>query len=78
MIAEFWQDDAGYFQWLKQHPRGYVLNYDGLDGTRRRIAVAEKYWAEFAVATECGFGRRDPETIVPLLRIHAEVADLRT
>jgi hypothetical protein len=56
---------------------GLVHYTDGVDGTRRRIAVAEKYKAEFAVATECGFGRRDPETVVPLLRIHAEVAGLR-
>ena len=56
---------------------GLVHYTDGVDGTRRRIAVAEKYRAEFAIATECGFGRRDPETIVPLLRIHAELAGLR-
>lgn len=56
---------------------GLIHYTDGVEGTRRRMAVAEKYRAEFAVATECGFGRRDPETIVPLLRIHAEVAGLR-
>jgi hypothetical protein len=56
---------------------GLVHYTDGVDGTRRRIRVAEKYRTEFAVATECGFGRRDPETIVPLLRLHAEVAGLR-
>jgi hypothetical protein len=28
-----------------------------------------------SIATECGFGRRDPCTISELLRIHAEVAD---
>ena len=27
----------------------------------------------FSVATECGFGRRDPATIPDLLRIHAEI-----
>ena len=31
-------------------------------------------FAEFSIATECGFGRRDPATIPELLRIHAEVA----
>jgi hypothetical protein len=56
---------------------GLVHYTDGVDGTRKRIAVAEKYRAEFAVSTECGFGRRDPETIVQLLQIHAEVVGLR-
>ena len=56
---------------------GLIHYTGGVAGTRKRIAIAEKYRAGFAVATECGFGRRDPETIVPLLRIHAEVAGLR-
>ena len=29
---------------------------------------------DFSIATECGFGRRRPDTIPELLRIHAEVA----
>jgi hypothetical protein len=56
---------------------GLVHYSDGIDGTRKRISVAEKYRVDFAVSTECGFGRRDPETIVPLLRLHAEAAGLR-
>ena len=47
-----------------------------LEGTKRRLATARKYAAHFSVATECGFGRRDPRTIPELLRIHAQVADL--
>ena len=43
--------------------------------SRKRLAIAEKYVSTFAIATECGFGRRDPRTIPELLRIHAEVAD---
>ena len=31
---------------------------------------------DFSIATECGFGRREPETIPELLRIHAAIADL--
>jgi hypothetical protein len=53
---------------------GLVHYTGGVEGTRARIAVAEKVAPEFGVATECGFGRRDPETIPDLLRIHAEVA----
>jgi hypothetical protein len=30
---------------------------------------------DFMIATECGFGRRDPETLQELLSIHATVAE---
>ena len=46
-------------------------------GTRARMAVAQKYRQEFAIATECGFGRREPATLPGLLEIHAEAAGLR-
>jgi hypothetical protein len=76
-------DDA-YFAPLKRLVRrpetelclGLVHYTDGVEGTKRRLATAKKYAEEFAIATECGFGRRDPRTIADLLRIHAEVADL--
>ena len=45
-----------------------------LTGTRARLATAKKYAKDFSIATECGFGRRDPATLAELLRIHAEVA----
>jgi hypothetical protein len=53
---------------------GLVHHTDGVTGTRNRMAAAEKVVSEFSIATECGFGRRKPETIPELLRIHAEVA----
>jgi len=53
---------------------GLVHHTDGIDGTRRRLATAEKFVRDFAIGTECGFGRRDPATIPELLRIHAEAA----
>jgi hypothetical protein len=52
---------------------GLVHDSDGVAGTRKRIAAAEKYARDFGIATECGFGRRLPETIPYLLRVHAEV-----
>jgi len=52
---------------------GLVHDSDGVEGTRKRIAVAAKYARDFGVATECGFGRRPPETIPNLLRVHAEL-----
>ena len=64
---------------LRLHPEtelylGLVHATDGAEGTRRRIATAQRVVAEFGVATECGMGRRPPETIPALLRTHAEVA----
>src|SRR5665647_1615176 len=53
---------------------GLVHYSDGVAGTRQRLAVAERHAARFSIATECGFGRRDPATIPELLRIHAETA----
>jgi hypothetical protein len=32
--------------------------------------------SDFGVGTECGFGRRDPKTILALLQLHAEIAAL--
>ncbi|HEY6240130.1 MAG TPA: hypothetical protein VIW78_04770 [Burkholderiales bacterium] len=51
---------------------GLVHDSDGVEGTRRRIAVATKYARDFGIAAECGFGRRPPETIPNLLRVHSE------
>jgi len=53
---------------------GLVHYTDGVEGTRRRIEAAQRTVSDFGIATECGMGRRPPETIPELLRIHAEVA----
>ncbi len=53
---------------------GLVHYTDGITGTRRRLATAERHVDKFSIATECGFGRRDPKTVPELLRIHAEIA----
>jgi hypothetical protein len=55
---------------------GLVHLTDGVEGARRRLATARKYVEDFSIATECGFGRRDPRTIPDLLRLHATVAEL--
>ena len=51
---------------------------DGADGAAASLAAALASLAghvgSFGIATECGFGRRDPVTIPPLLGIHATVA----
>ena len=62
-------DDA-YFEPLKRlalRPEtqlclGLVHYTDGIEGTKRRLATAKKYANNFAIGTECGFGRRDPRT----------------
>ena len=55
---------------------GLVHYTDGVAGSEKRLSVAKKFRAKFSIATECGFGRRDPATIHDLLRIHSEVAEL--
>jgi hypothetical protein len=78
------RDDDAYFAPLKglalkpqtRLSLGLVHHTDGIEGTRRRLATAKKHARDFSVATECGFGRRPPETIPALLKIHAEAADL--
>jgi hypothetical protein len=77
------RSDDGYFAPLRglrlpaqtQLCLGLVHHTDGLDGTRRRMAAAERFVRDYAIATECGFGRRDPATIPELLRIHAQAAE---
>lgn len=55
---------------------GLVHHTDGLEGTRKRLETARRHRADFAIATECGFGRRRPETIPALLDIHVGAAQL--
>ena len=54
---------------------GLIHHTDGIEGTRRRIETAERHRKDFSIATECGFGRREPSTMLELLDIHAAVAD---
>jgi hypothetical protein len=55
---------------------GLVHYTDGIEGTRRRMATADKYAKDYMIGTECGFGRRDPATLPKLLDIHAQAAGL--
>ena len=78
--------DEAYFAPLRNlafHPEtklylGLVHDIDGVEGTLRRIEAAQQTVADFGVATECGMGRRPPETIPNLLKIHAQVAGIDT
>jgi len=53
---------------------GLVHMTDGTAGAARRIATAARYRKDFGIATECGLGRRSPESIPRLLALHAVVA----
>lgn len=76
------RDDVAYFEPLKllaispesRISLGLIHLTDGEAGTRRRLATAEKYLSDFLIATECGFGRRPPDTIAALLELHTSVA----
>lgn len=71
--------DEAYFTPLRDltlHPEtelylGLVHLTDGAEGTKQRIATAERVVPTFGIATECGFGRRPPETVRELLAVHA-------
>lgn len=54
---------------------GLVHHHDGIDGALARATAALRYLPHFGVATECGLGRRPPETLAALLSIHRELAD---
>jgi hypothetical protein len=55
---------------------GLIHLTDGVAGARSRVETAKRYRPEFGVACECGFGRRSPDTVLPLLDLHREVATL--
>lgn len=78
------RSDEAYFaplRRLKLDPKtrlclGLVHYTDGMEGTRKRLEAARHFVEDFAIATECGFGRREPATIPDLLHLHAQAAKL--
>ena len=78
------RDDDAYFAALRnlklkpgcEFYLGLIHVTGGLEGTKRRLATAEKVMEDFGIATECGFGRRAPETVLPLLKLHNQAARL--
>jgi len=73
--------DTAYFAPLVDYQQtaelylGLIHLTDGLEGTQKRIAAAHQFRDDFGIATECGFGRRPPETIPSLLRLHREACE---
>jgi len=78
------RDDDAYFEPLRRLELansveiflGLVHRTDGIEGAARRISTAKKFIPTFGVATECGWGRRPPETIPDLVELHRAVAEL--
>jgi hypothetical protein len=76
------RDDDRYFEPLRNLKLksgtelylGLIHLTDGIEGAKRRAAAAKRVVSDFGVATECGFGRRPPETIPDLIRLHRTVA----
>lgn len=76
------RSDVGYFEplaglRLPPHTRlvlGLIHASDGEAGNAARIAAAREVVSDFGLATECGWGRRDPESIPELLRLHLAAA----
>ena len=75
--------DLAYFAPLKDLTRGsdtelylgLVHHTDGVEGTRVRMAAADRVLSRgYGIATECGWGRREPGTIAALMDIHARCA----
>jgi hypothetical protein len=74
--------DEAYFSALAQLRKpsetelflGLVHPADGVEGAMVRSKIANNVVPDFGVACECGLGRRPPETIPELLKLHAEIA----
>jgi hypothetical protein len=54
---------------------GLIHDTDGLDGFRRRSAMAQRYLPRFGVASVCGYGRRPAEEMPRVLEVHLQVAE---
>ncbi|MHB8691021.1 MAG: hypothetical protein ACYDHH_07210 [Solirubrobacteraceae bacterium] len=54
---------------------GLVHETDGVPGADKRIAAASAFVRNFGIATECGFGRRAPRSVLPLMKLHTSVAE---
>jgi hypothetical protein len=75
------RDDLDYFAPLStlRRPKdmrvylGLLHLGDGLEGARSRVRAANNFINDFGIATECGFGRRPVDHVVPLLQLHASL-----
>lgn len=76
------RDDDAYFEPLKDLDIGDTAIYiglvhysDGVEGAMKRLkAFRRRYSGNYGIATECGWGRRKPETVPDLIRLHRDIA----
>lgn len=76
------RDDVAYFAALTdlqldsgcEFYLGLIHFSDQDEGAAKRMRSARSVLADFGIATECGFGRRPPETVLPLLELHQRCA----
>lgn len=72
------RSDTAYFAALKEYNSpadlflGLIHLTDGIEGAEKRILAACQFREQFGISTECGFGRRPPETVQALLELHRE------
>lgn len=77
------RDDVAYFQALADLQLnsecelylGLVHFTDQDEGAAKRMRSALSVVEGFGIATECGFGRRPPATVIPLLELHQRCAE---
>ena len=52
-----------------------LIHHDDVEGDRKRIDTAARYIRNMGVATECGWGRANPDTVDSLLESHRLAAE---
>jgi hypothetical protein len=77
------RDDDAYFAPLRQLAAGAETTIalglihlrDGIAGAERRMATARKYLDRFALGTECGLSHVGQDNLLPVLQLHAALAE---
>ena len=78
------RDDDDYFKPLENLDIGDTKLFiglvhftDGKAGALKRLkAFRRHYQGDYGIATECGWGRRKPDTIRPLIELHKEISEV--
>lgn len=53
-----------------------AIHFDDMGGDEKRLTAAARYLKNIGAATECGWGRADPDTVDSLLESHRHAAEL--
>ena len=53
-----------------------LIHHDDAEGDAARIAAAREFAPMFGVASECGWGRTDPQRVPSLLTSHRLAVEL--